>query len=244
MKIEDLLKEDLDKPFFRAITERLAQTPERRTIVSEFRASDTEDVIEGYPAVFNRSSVPLWFGTEEIAAGAFADTIAADDIRALFNHEPNLVIGRNTAKTLTLREDSVGLNMNVNVAPTTYGKDLMISTRRKDVTQGSIGFRTLDDSWAMKDGEPHRTLRKVKLYDVSPVTFPAYPDTDVSARSEVRALVAFSKLRAKISLSREDVTAVEEAVGNLRGVLPGSEVVVDKLQVARRRLRLAEARRW
>ena len=119
--------------------------------------------------------------------GAFEATLAEDDIRALINHRDEYVLGRNRAGTLRLAEDDEGLSVRIEPPETSYARDLVASIERGDISGMSIGFRTITDEWNMEDGEPVRTLKAVRLYDVSPVTFPAYPATDVA----LRALTAF-----------------------------------------------------
>lgn len=163
---------------------------ERRTIaIKELRVAQKDDapVIEGYAAVFNQLSEDLGGFREQIKPGAFADTIAADDIRALWNHDSNYVLGRNVAGTLELEEDSHGLKIRVTPPDTQWARDLVVSIKRGDVDQMSFGFRTVSDSWHKQDDYMVRDLEKVKLYDVSPVTYPAYPQTVVSARDILQA---------------------------------------------------------
>ena len=148
---------------------------------------DAQPVIVGHAAVFDSLSEDLGGFRERVAPGAFAATIAEDDIRALVNHRIDYVLGRNRAGTLKLAEDREGLSVRIEPPDTGYARDLVTSIERGDITGMSIGFRTLTDEWNIEDGEPVRTLRAVRLYDVSPVTFPAYPQTDVA----VRALQAF-----------------------------------------------------
>ena len=160
---------------------------ERRLLGAvELRAEgdgDAMPTIVGHAAVFDSLSENLGGWRERIAPGAFAATLAEDDIRALINHSSNAVLGRNVAGTLQLAEDRDGLSVRIEPPDTGYARDLVTSIRRGDVSGMSIGFRTLSDEWNMEDGEPVRTLKAVRLYDVSPVTFPAYPQTDVGLRS-------------------------------------------------------------
>ncbi len=160
---------------------------ERRAIgISELRTIRAEGEapkIRGYAAVFNSMSQDLGGFREKIAPGAFKETIEAADVRALWNHDSNFVLGRNKSGTLALSEDENGLMMEVTPPDTQWARDLMISIDRGDVTQQSFGFRTVSDSWEKKDGEEIRTLEEVELFDVSPVTYPAYPDTSVALRS-------------------------------------------------------------
>ena len=161
---------------------------ERRIFdVCELRIEKREDEqrkIVGHAAVFDTvAGDGLWF-REKIAKGAFSESIGQDDIRALWNHDSNVVLGRNTSGTLTLKEDKKGLWVEINPPDTQSARDLMVSIDRGDVSQMSFGFETLTDEWERKEDEPDlRTLRKVKLWDVSPVTFPFYTQTDVALRS-------------------------------------------------------------
>lgn len=159
---------------------------QRRYDVTELRTATEDDVrkIVGHAAVFDMEGDGGWF-REKIAPGAFTETIAQDDIRALFNHDPNYILGRNRAGTLKLREDDRGLWIEIIPPDTQVARDLMVSIDRGDITQQSFGFVTLADSWQKgENGGPDlRTLLKVRLYDVSPVTFPFYSQTDVALRS-------------------------------------------------------------
>ena len=166
---------------------------ERRTLEAvELRAEspgndDTMPALVGHAAVFGRLSEDLGGFRERIAPGAFEATLAEDDIRALINHRDEYVLGRNRAGTLRLAEDDEGLSVRIEPPATSYARDLVASIERGDISGMSIGFRTIADEWNMEDGEPVRTLKAVRLYDVSPVTFPAYAATDVA----LRALSAF-----------------------------------------------------
>lgn len=139
--------------------------------------------ITGHAAVFDQLSDDLGGWRERIAPGAFARAIQRDDVRALWNHSPMYVLGRTAARTLRLSEDDHGLAVEVDPpAGVSWVADLMHSIERGDVTQMSFGFRTILDEWDLNGPLPVRTLREVELFDVSPVTFPAYPQTDVAVR--------------------------------------------------------------
>ena len=161
---------------------------ERRNVgVSELRSIIDDSGmrhITGYAAVFNTFSDDLGFFREKIDPGAFAETIINDDIRALWNHDSNYVLGRNVSRTLTLSEDDQGLKIDIAPPDTQWARDLATSIDRGDISQMSFGFRTISDRWEMKNGDEVRTLEKVQLFDVSPVTYPAYPDTRVGLRSK------------------------------------------------------------
>jgi HK97 family phage prohead protease len=162
---------------------------ERRAFAVELRVvreADKKPVIRGHAAVFNALSEDLGGFREQIAPGAFREAVQVDDVRALFNHDANLVLGRNKAGTLRLSEDSTGLAIEIDPPDTQYARDLMVSMERGDITQMSFGFTTKKGGqrWQERDGDvPLRTLTDVSLFDVSPVTFPAYPQTDVALRS-------------------------------------------------------------
>ena len=166
---------------------------ERRALEAvELRAEspgndDEMPALVGHAAVFDRLSEDLGGFRERVAPGAFAVTLAEDDIRALINHRDEYVLGRNRAGTLRLAEDDEGLSVRIEPPETSYARDLVASIERGDISGMSIGFRTITDEWRLEDGEPVRTLKAVRLYDVSPVTFPAYAATDVA----LRALSAF-----------------------------------------------------
>ena len=154
---------------------------ERRTLGVELRIEGDAKIV-GHAAIFNRVA-DIGFFRERIAPGAFTESLGGD-VRALINHDPNLILGR-TPKTLRLSEDSVGLAVEIDPPPeVSYADDLLKVMRRGDVTQMSFAFRTIADEWDRSDPDhPLRTLKKVELFDVSPVTFPAYEDTDVAVAS-------------------------------------------------------------
>ena len=160
---------------------------ERRNFpVEELRAVESDDGLRhivGYAAVFNSLSEDLGYFREKIDPGAFTETIVNDDIRVLKNHNPDYVLGRNRSGTLKLFEDQRGLKIDVVPPDAQWARDYMMSIDRGDINQMSFGFETLADRWETVDGGEVRTLMKVRLFDVSPVTFPAYPDTEVGLRS-------------------------------------------------------------
>jgi HK97 family phage prohead protease len=166
---------------------------ERRSFtIREIRASEGDEptVITGYAAVFNELSENLGGFYERIEQGAFAGTLESADVRALWNHDPNYPLGRTRAGTLELSEDETGLAFKIRPPDTSYAKDLLVSMRRGDVDQMSFGFRTIRDRWEQIGGQVIRTLLEVELFDVSPVTFPAYPQTSAAVRSKLEALTA------------------------------------------------------
>ena len=152
----------------------------------ELRVTDGEKPkITGYAARFNKWSLDLGGFKEKIQQGAFDEALEKSDVRALKNHDPNLLLGRTTSGTLKLNTNARGLQVVVDPPDTSTGRDVIEEIRRKDITGMSFSFTTLEDEWKYKDdGSVERTIIKVgKLYDVGPVTYPAYPDTSVAARS-------------------------------------------------------------
>jgi len=172
---------DLEKRFVKGTELRLS-------------GSDNSPVLSGHIARFNVPSEDFGGWTENIAPGAFKDSLGRDDIRALWNHEDGLVLGRTAVGTLDLWEDEIGLAFRNRPPDTTWFRDRVVSLKRKDVTGSSFGFFTELDEWRTNpDGTRVRTLRKVRLIEVSPgVTFPAYPQTstEVARRSLERWLGA------------------------------------------------------
>ena len=186
---------------------------ERRTITNEFevRAVGNATTIVGYASVFNSLSQNLGGFVEQVAPGAFKKTILEADVRALFNHDPNFVLGRNKAGTLRMMEDGKGLAYEVDLPDTQQARDLAESMRRGDISQSSFGFRVIRDSWGVTgDDYPLRTLEEVALYDVSPVTYPAYTE-------------ASSALRSLAKMSNTDIGTLVDAgaAGELRAYIMG-----------------------
>lgn len=206
---------------------------ERRFFASELRAAEEEGggapTLLGYAAVFEQLSVVLYgMFREKIARGAFASSLAGD-VRALWNHDTNLPLGRTTAGTLRLEEDAHGLRVEIDPPGTQAGRDAVVSVQRGDVDQMSFAFDVLEDEWDQDEsGTLIRTLRKVVLYEVSPVTFPAYPQTSVAARAaEISAWGDMPAIPARFGRAADGGDA-ERAQG--------------RLAVRRRRLAMIEKR--
>jgi len=168
---------------------------ERRTFpFTEIRAKGgAAPSLAGYAAVFDTYSAVFNTGDdtgfrERIAKGAFSGALEKSDVRALWNHDPNFVLGRGKSGTLTVREDDKGLYMENTPPDTQWARDLMVTIERGDVDQMSFGFTIRRHEWGKVGGQWVRTLLEVEeLYDVSPVTYPAYPDTTVAMRSLLAA---------------------------------------------------------
>jgi hypothetical protein len=151
------------------------------------KASPTSPVgVRGYAAKFNTLSENLGGFREQIAPGAF-DGVLQDDVRCFFNHDENLILGRTTAGTLRITADATGLMYEADLPDTQAARDLAISMERGDITQSSFAFRLAanGDSWdENEDGVIIRTITQFgRLYDVSPVSIPAYPDATSGMRS-------------------------------------------------------------
>jgi HK97 family phage prohead protease len=210
--------------------------------LTEVRVQDGDDKpkITGHAAIFNVLSEEMnpFFGggfREKVAPGAFTKTLKEADIRALWNHNPEYVLGRNVVGTLTLAEDERGLAVTILPPETTWARDLMISMKRGDVDQMSFGFRVIKDKWERYTDEEAkerldiRTLLEVRLFDVSVVTFPAYPQTDAAVRAAMLDI-----LRSYLPPG----PGQEPHPGGLRQREPGQ--AAPSLRMLRKRLELAE----
>lgn len=230
---------------------------ERRELsVAELRIAKEDDgpKIRGYAAVFNKLSEDLGGFREQIAPGAFAKALARNDVRALVNHNPDLVLGRNKSGTLRLSEDEHGLAIEIDPPDTQTARDTMTLLERGDISQMSFAFTVNKDTWQEEKGKvPIRTLEEVNLFDVSVVTYPAYPQTSAQVRSAFmeagldieRLAEAVTRARAGIA-TIEDNEAIRASVETLTAYLPvlDGRGVHDDGHVARlangRRIAIAE----
>lgn len=183
----------------------------------EFRAEgegggkEEKKYLRGYAARFNTIADLYWFD-EEIMPGAFSESIEKDDIRALINHDSNLILGRNRANTLELFEDGEGLYSKIDPPETKTAQDIIVSVERGDVTQMSFQFIVQEETWIYSDERESkndlRQIKKAQLRDVSIVTFPAYTTTSLSYRDistcapEFRSIKNIYELRAKKPLPK------------------------------------------
>lgn len=190
----------------------------------QFRAKDGDKGagITGHAAVFNQEYV-LWEGSgyrviEIVKPGTFTRALKEkQDVRCLFNHDPNNLLGRTTAGTLSLRQDKTGLQYECDLPDTQMGRDVGTLVERKDITGCSFGFTVTRQSSReeKKDGMTTytREIEDVDLFDASPVTYPAYEGTDVKSRShamqhELRsAVLSISDLPEELreKIEREDL---------------------------------------
>lgn len=172
---------------------------------AELRAADSR-TIGGYASVFNKPSSNLGGFIEQVDSRAFNKS-AGDGfpgVVARFNHQDQFLLGTTRSGTLRLSVDGNGLAYEVDVPQTR--QDVLELVQRGDVTKSSFAFITHEDQWSMSEQNyPVRTLMKVQLVDVAPVTTPAYPDSSAGLRSlatakeaefeEVRKLAQENELR-------------------------------------------------
>ena len=189
-----------------------------RSTATDFQTREEGDVlsIEGYFAVFGSNYEIAPGMSESIAQGAFSKTLGRD-VRALVNLDTTLVLGRNTAHTLELREDEHGLWGKIDINPNDGdAMNLYARVKRGDVDQCSFGFDIVDEETEFRDdGSVHWTIKDVVLYEVSCCTFPAYTETNIAARAKERDEVQKRELEAwrakqKARLAHAESTDAEE----------------------------------
>ena len=206
---------------------------ELRAIEGEIRAAEGQ--IEGYAAVFNQVA-EIWPGFREvIRPGAFARAIEEGaDVRALWNHDPNYVLGRRGSGTLAVNEDEHGLRYVVRPPRAQWAEDLQETIGRGDVNRSSFAFIVRLERWTqdVENGFSLRELLDVDVIDVSPVTYPAYEGTSVGLRGAVGAREAWERYQAQGGAGQE-AGAVDVAAERAR--------TQGRLAVRRRRLDLISA---
>lgn len=166
---------------------------EQRIFNIELRENgeDQPPHIEGYAAVFNSPSEEMW-GFREVIEPGFFDDVLQDDVRALFNHDRNFVLGRSASETLNIAQDAKGLKVDITPPETDLVRDMVLTPmRRNDINQMSFAFtlKPNGDDWSENEGQVTRILKKggaLRLYDVSVVTEPAYPDTSANVRAKLQ----------------------------------------------------------
>ena len=210
-----------------------------RIFETRFEVRDEGDgpIIHGYGAVFDTPSLDLGGWRERIMPGAFKKTLRENkDVLSFFNHDPNQVIGRTSAGTLTVSEDFHGLAYQVKPPDTQWANDLLVSMRRGDVRGSSFMFDVINGKEWVKadDGVDERIVREVRLYEVGPVTMPAYPAADSGVRSLLEEIgdgagMDFRSLAALLERARDGAPIPEasrdliaEAIARLQGILPAA----------------------
>ena len=138
--------------------------------------------ITGYAAVFDSLSEDLGGFRELVAKTAFTRALKENqDVRGLIDHNSSKILGRTSAGTMVLEVDEKGLRYEIDIPDTQAGRDIVTSIKRSDVTGSSFSFDIVSDEWRTEDGQEIRTLTDVDLFDVGPVSFPAYPATVTEA---------------------------------------------------------------
>jgi uncharacterized protein len=191
---------------------------ERRTLVGSLelrssKSSSSPGTIVGYAAKYKTFSQDLGGFVETLAPGCF-DLVMNDDCRCLRNHLDDSLLGRTKSGTLVLSLDQVGLRYECELPNTTAGRDTAESVRRRDMSGSSFQFSILQggEKWDFDSSPPTRTVTKIgRLYDVSPVTNPAYLDTQVDMRSfqEARSLHSMRKLAAMSEADRAKLSRMK-----------------------------------
>lgn len=208
----------------------------RYTSVPELKTEKTEEggerlYVRGTPVKFgelskrmamhNSDTGKVDYFYEKFERGAFDDVIG-DDVVAVFNHNMDLLLGRTSSRTLTLMQDEVGLHYEIDVPDNTAGRDLVVSLRRGDVTGSSFSFATTQDRWELDEEKRNiRTVEKAnRLVDVSPVVFPAYPQSvsELAQRS-------YEEWRTELQKPSEQQKAIEQETESL-----GLDIELLKLQ--------------
>jgi HK97 family phage prohead protease len=240
--------EKIEEKIFSSEPKQVRPTPAHdvRYIVNEFEARSLDGskaVISGYASIFDRSSQVLGGGfVEQIKRGAFTKTLnergtqtSRDDIKALFNHSTDLVLGSKRAGTLKLSEDSKGLHYEVDLdLDITHHRSAFKMIERGDVTNSSFGFDVIEERWSVPESSDDPVLREVletRLYEVSPTPFPAYQDSTVSTERSFKGLADMS------GLDLRDLVEANEK-GTLKELLQQEEETVFNADARKRRLDL------
>ena len=243
--------EKIDEKIFSSEPKQVRPTPTHdvRYIVNDFEARALEGskaVISGYASVFDKSSQVLGGGfVEQSKRGAFTKTLqergtqtSRDDIKALFNHSTDLVLGSKRAGTLKLSEDSQGLHYEVDLdLDITHHRSAFKMIQRGDVTNSSFGFDVIEERWSVPDDEDQPVLREVletRLYEISPTPFPAYQDSSVEAERSFKGLSELSGLDL-----RDLIDAHEN--GNLKEVLQEEDEKIFNAEARKRKLDLLKS---
>jgi uncharacterized protein len=166
------------------------QTEKRELVTETIEIRESEGgtrTISGYAVKWEMKSHAMGWWTrfkEQFKKGAFTESLIQDDQRALWSHDTSQVLGRTKNGTLRLFEDEVGLRFELDLPDTTLGEDVYKTIKRGDVDGVSFGFQMQKQEWDESDPDNIvRSVTKAKLLEISPVAFPAYPDSQVSARS-------------------------------------------------------------
>ena len=244
--------EKINEKIFSSEPKQVRPTPTHdvRYIVNEFEAralDGSKAVISGYASIFDRSSQVLGGGfVEQIKKGAFTKTLqergtqtSRDDIKALFNHSTDLVLGSKRAGTLKLTEDSKGLHYEVDLdLDITHHRSAFKMIERGDVTNSSFGFDVIEERWSVPESSSEPVMREVletRLYEVSPTPFPAYQDSSVTAERSFKGLAELSGLDLRDLIEANDK-------GSLKELLNEENETVFNAEARKRRLDLLKSK--
>jgi len=162
----------------------LMRAPELRAVAA---AASGPGMVAGYAAVFNSEADIGGYWREVIAPGAFTATLRDDDVMAYSAHDSARILGRTSSGTLRLREDDMGLSVEIDLPDTSDGRDVAELVRRGDLKGMSFGFIVTKEQWDETIEPPVRTIQQVELIEVSAVGRPAYGDTSLGMRSLEKA---------------------------------------------------------
>jgi uncharacterized protein len=165
------------------------KTEQRELLTQKIEIREDEDgnrTLSGYAVKWEKKSVVMGYYRkfrEQFRQGAFTESLQKEDQRFLWSHDTSKVLGRTKNNTLRLMEDSIGLRFELDLPKTTLGNDTFETIKRGDVDGVSFGFNMISEEIEEPDDDLMlRTVTKAKLLEVSAVAFPAYPDSEVSAR--------------------------------------------------------------
>jgi len=201
-----------DKKFNNIIMEKRIFNIENRFETKE----DGQEVVVGYGSIFNSRSENLGGFYEYISPTAISEeTIAKSDVRALINHDANLILARSTSGTLDLSVDEKGLKYEFEIPETSYGKDLAINMKNGNLNQSSFAFTVGSDVWSSDDdGNDIRTITSIdKLYDISVVSYPAYSQ---AASDLVVAQRGLAMYKEKQEIKEEETDLVARSLAKLK----------------------------
>ena len=182
------------------------------------KRDDGKEVVTGHASVYESKSEDLGGFYEYIAKGVFTDElIKKSDVRALINHDPNLVLARskNGEGTLKLTPDEKGLAFSYEMPDLSYAKDLGVNLRNGNITQSSFAFVVKDDEWSSdKEGNDIRTITGIdQLYDISSVTYPAYAQAESDLIVAQRGLAVYKEQKEN---EREENDLVRRSLAELK----------------------------
>ena len=228
--------------------------PERRYFPTEIRLSERDGglgIISGLGVVYNQWSDDLGGFIEMVKPGAGLRSMDENDIFSTYNHNDDYILGRISAGTLRLSVDQKGITYEADLPDTTYANDLKVSIGRGDVRGSSFRFRVTDDNWGEIDGKQYREILDFDLFEMGPVTNPAYPQTTAGVRTFQELGINYNALHMAIlktqtnNQEQRDLDVIASAIEALCRYLPPDRVDPDGAvdeglvdQVLRLRLKL------